>query len=156
MPLGELGDDAVKKYHVHGAAVAGVPFDHERNYPFVDAPGIRRSICSGSFVRSLQKITQDQLVQHCNGDIDTAKFDYHRAMAATTSSEWEYAFIAPLYGFTDFIDYYRQTSCLRFLENIAVPTFILRAADDPLFDPSLFPQEMIAARRQGQRQRIPS
>lgn len=141
MALGELGEYAVKKYHVHGAAVAGVPFDHERNYPFVNAPGIQRAIYSGSFVRSLQKRTQDQLVQHCNGDVDTAKFDYHRAMAATISYEWEDAFIAPVYGFTDFIDYYRQTSCIRFLENIALPTFILSAADDPLFDPSVFPQE---------------
>jgi hypothetical protein len=39
MPLGELSEDAVKKYHVHGAAVAGAPFDHECNYPFVNAPG---------------------------------------------------------------------------------------------------------------------
>jgi hypothetical protein len=65
--------------------VAGVPFDHKRNYPFVNAQGIQRVIYSGSFVRSLQTIKQDQLVQHCNGNIDTTKFDYHRAMAATTS-----------------------------------------------------------------------
>jgi predicted alpha/beta-fold hydrolase len=111
-----------EKYHVHGAAVAGMPFDHEHSYPFVNAQGIRRA-----------------LVQHCNGN---AKFDHHRAMAATTTSyEWEDAFFAPVYGFTDFIDYYRQTSCMQFLENIAVPTFILSAADDPLFNPSVFPQE---------------
>ena len=139
--LGELGEDAASKYHVRGAAVAGVPFDHERNCQFQNSNPFSRKVYIGNFVRSLQERTQQQLELHCDGNEDTDAFDYRRAMAAQTNYEWEDAFIAPVYGFTDYLDYYRQTSSIRFLNNVAVPTLILNSEDDPLFCPSVFPTE---------------
>jgi len=139
--LGELGEDAVTKYHVHGAAVAGVPFDHERNCRFQNSNAFSRKVYINNFVRSLQDRTQQQLELHCDGNEDTDTFDYPRAMAAETNYEWEDAFIAPVYGFTDYLDYYRQTSCIRFIDYIAVPTLLVNAEDDPLFDPMVFPRE---------------
>ena len=62
--LGELGQDAYEKYQVRGAALAGIPFDHERNSSFTYVPGLSRSVYSGSFVRSLQDRTKDQLKRH--------------------------------------------------------------------------------------------
>ena len=52
------------------------------------------------------------------------------------------AFVARIYGFDSATDYYRKTSCIGFLQNIAVPTFILTARDDPFMDPSLLPTEL--------------
>ena len=62
-------------------------------------------------------------------------------MAATSSCDWEDTFIAFVFGLEDFIDYYHQTSWARFLENIAVPTCIISAGGNLLFDPSMFPLE---------------
>eukprot|EP00957_Ditylum_brightwellii_P062702 4758694-Ditylum_brightwellii.AAC.1 len=62
-------------------------------------------------------------------------------MEATTISEIENAWVCPIYGFEDNIDYYRKMSCGYFLDSIAVPTFIINAGDDPFFDPEYFPSE---------------
>lgn len=139
--LGEIGEDALTKYHVHGAAVAGAPFDHERNCRYQNSNRFSREVYISNFVQSLQERTQQQLELHCEGDENTEAFDYPRAMGAETNYEWEDAFIAPVYGFADYLDYYRQTSSIRFLDYIAVPTLLVSAEDDPLFCPSVFPKE---------------
>jgi predicted alpha/beta-fold hydrolase len=82
-------------------------FSKQNSNPF------SRKVYIGNFVRSLQERTQQQLERHCDGNEDTDAFDYRRAMAAQTNYEWEDAFIAPVYGFTDYYDYYRQTSSIR-------------------------------------------
>lgn len=51
------------------------------------------------------------------------------------------AFIAPIYGFQDNIDYYRCSSCYYYLPGVAVPLYIINAEDDPFFDPNFFPTE---------------
>lgn len=52
----------------------------------------------------------------------------------TARNFWEFddKVTAPLHGFTDASDYYRRTSSRQFLRNIAIPTLIIHAADDPL------------------------
>ena len=69
------------------------------------------------------------------------KFDLPRALAAKTVTEFDDAFIAPIYDFEDCWDYYRKTSSGYFLESIAVPSFVLNAKDDPFFDPAAHPVE---------------
>ena len=60
-------------------------------------------------------------------------------MRATAIADFDDSFIAPVYGFESNIDYYRQSSCVYFLDGIAVPTFIVNAGDDPFFDPTFHP-----------------
>ena len=133
--LGELEDVAMSLYNVHGAAVVGAPFDAERNVQQVDAPGFNRVIYSRNFLKTLKKRAQLQLDRFCDSDPLTPLFDYNRVMAATTIAEFDDAAIAKIYGFKDNIDYYRSTSCYYYLPGVAVPLFILNAADDPFFDP---------------------
>jgi predicted alpha/beta-fold hydrolase len=139
--LGELGDNAMTLYNVHGAAVVGAPFDAERNIKQVDAPGFNRAIYSRNFLKSLKKRAQYQLTTLCDDDPLTPLFDYKGVMAATTVAEFDDAAIAKIYGFKDRIDYYRSTSCYYYLPGVAVPLFIINAADDPFFDPDFFPFE---------------
>jgi predicted alpha/beta-fold hydrolase len=47
--------------------------------------------------------------------------------------------IAPLYGFRDADDYYRQCSALPKLHRITVPTLMIQAADDPFMTPAVLP-----------------
>jgi len=66
-------------------------------------------------------------------------FDIERVRSCTTIGEFDDAVVAPVYGFSDKIDYYRQTSCINLLPSIAVPFYVVNALDDPFFDPDCFP-----------------
>lgn len=46
---------------------------------------------------------------------------------------------APLHGFKDAADYYQRCSCAQFLPDIATPTLILHAQDDPFMTPGIVP-----------------
>lgn len=48
---------------------------------------------------------------------------------------------APLAGFIDAEDYWTQSSCIRFLPEIVIPTLILNAADDPILGPECYPYQ---------------
>jgi predicted alpha/beta-fold hydrolase len=49
-------------------------------------------------------------------------------------------FTAPLHGFKDANDYYAKASSLFVLNDIAVPTLLLQAANDPFLPPSCYPK----------------
>ena len=70
--------------------------------------------------------------------------DVERARQARTIREFDELVIAPLYGFADAWDYYGRMSCGQFLGDVAVPTLLIRALDDPFFDPDDIPHETIA------------
>jgi len=46
---------------------------------------------------------------------------------------------APLHGFTSAEDYYQKSSCRQFLKDIATPTLLLQAKDDPFMTIDLLP-----------------
>lgn len=56
-----------------------------------------------------------------------------------TLFQYDDCFTAPLFGFDNALDYYRKCSSKHFLKNIAIPTLILTAKDDPFFTNSCFP-----------------
>jgi hypothetical protein len=58
-----------------------------------------------------------------------------------TFTEYDNAVTAPLHGFAGADDYYRQSSCRRYLKHIRIPTLILHAADDPFMTPAAIPQQ---------------
>ena len=49
--------------------------------------------------------------------------------------EFDEAYTAPYFGFTDADDYYHRASAMRVIDRIRVPTLIITAEDDP-FVPS--------------------
>lgn len=48
-------------------------------------------------------------------------------------------YVVPFHGFKDAEDYWKQSSCDRYLENIKVPTLLINAKDDPFLPPECFP-----------------
>lgn len=72
------------------------------------------------------------------------KVDLERGIKATTIHDFDDAIIAPLYGFASAEDYYTQSSSGQFLPAICRPTLLIRALDDPFFDPTDIPYEVIA------------
>ena len=140
--LGELGETAHTEYGIYGAAVCGAPFDQERNINFVQAPGFNRLVYTSFLLKSLRERSLEQM-RLFQGSEDCQKIDYAKVVSAESISDIENAVLAPVYGFQDNIDYYRQNRCLDFLDSVAVPTLIINAADDPFFDPDpdIFPWE---------------
>jgi uncharacterized protein len=140
--LGELGPVAVDQYRIAGAAVVCAPLDQVANAPVLAQPGINRLIYTQNLLQSLQKKCQEQYEQFY-GNVTSAPgtpvFNYTKAMSAETIAEFDDAFIASVYNFTDCWDYYRQTSSIYYLQNITVPTFVLNAQDDPFFNNTIWP-----------------
>ncbi|WP_080057548.1 YheT family hydrolase [Spirosoma aerolatum] len=56
--------------------------------------------------------------------------------------EFDNTFTAPMNGFRDALDYYTQSSSLQFIPNIAIPTLIINAKNDPFLSPECFPESL--------------
>jgi predicted alpha/beta-fold hydrolase len=46
---------------------------------------------------------------------------------------------APVNGFDNAVDYYRQASCINYLKDITIPTLIIHAKDDTIMTPDIIP-----------------
>ncbi|MBW1981762.1 MAG: alpha/beta fold hydrolase [Deltaproteobacteria bacterium] len=64
-----------------------------------------------------------------------------------TLQDFDDRYTAPLHGFQDARDYWRQSSCNRFLPLIQVPALLVNAGNDPFLSASCYPVE--AARQNG-------
>ncbi|MBD2703940.1 alpha/beta hydrolase [Spirosoma sp. BT702] len=56
--------------------------------------------------------------------------------------EFDNLFTAPMNGFRDVTDYYTRSSSLQFIPNIAIPTLIVNAKNDPFLSPECFPDTL--------------
>ena len=133
--LGELGEEAVERFNIKGASIACPPIDAEKDIKCIDAEGFNQRIYAGGLCAAIREKATKQLELFCDGDKNTNLFDFNGVMEAKTIQEIDDTFIAPIFGFEGAIDYYRRSSCYYYLDKIAVPTYILRAKDDPFLDP---------------------
>ena len=53
-------------------------------------------------------------------------------LSARTLWDFDETFTAPRGGFSGAEDYYARSSCIQFLEHVAVPTLMIYASDDPI------------------------
>jgi uncharacterized protein len=56
--------------------------------------------------------------------------------------DFDNSYTAPLHGYIDADDFYKQASVKPLLENIAVPVLLLTAKNDPFLTPDCFPSEI--------------
>jgi predicted alpha/beta-fold hydrolase len=137
--LGEMSFEAVTRNFVRGAAVTAAPFHlrpHHRR--LIDEP-FQRIIYAASILKSMKSKLDYIIDRFCDGNKDTNEFDYWMVRNATTIAEVEDGMIAPLFGFRDKFDYFEKSASLPLIDKIAVPTFVLNAADDPFFSKTFFP-----------------
>jgi hypothetical protein len=87
------------------------------------------------FLRSLRAKVEAKAEQHPDR-ISTKPF-----RTISTLTDFDDAYTAPLNGFRDAADYYRQASSKPLLPHIAVPTLLVNAQDDPFLPPSCYPTE---------------
>lgn len=62
------------------------------------------------------------------------------ALVARDFIEYDEAYTAPLAGYRDAADYYRQSSCGHLLRNIRCPTLVVHALDDPFMTADIVPE----------------
>jgi predicted alpha/beta-fold hydrolase len=85
------------------------------------------------FLRTLKQKSRAKLAQHAG------LFDRARMEAARDLHAFDEVVTAPLHGFVDADDYWKRASSKPWLKNIAVPTLILNARNDPFLPPSALP-----------------
>jgi uncharacterized protein len=128
-----LGGNVLLKYvgersatlspRVRAVAAISVPFDLERSARHIGR-GISR-VYDRHFLRSLRRKAEAKLRQY------PELFDASALRAARSIFEFDDAVTAPVHGFRDARDYYRQSSAIRWIPRISVPTLLLSATDDP-------------------------
>jgi predicted alpha/beta-fold hydrolase len=102
-------------------------------------------LCSEALNVGFSKLYQRYLLKNMKISVQrkfdrhTAAFDWKRAMKATTFAEFDDAVTAPLHGFVGMKDYYERCSSGRYLKDIAKPTLIINAIDDPFMSPGIIP-----------------
>jgi uncharacterized protein len=125
--LGESGDESP----LRAAAAVCVPLDLYQ--------------CAEALNKGFSRIYQRYLLNYMKLSVkrkfnrDTAAFDWDQAMRARTFAEFDDVVTAPLHGFAGMSDYYDRCSAVRFLIDIARPTLIINALDDPFMTPEVIP-----------------
>ena len=128
--LGEHGDGAPKL--VEGAAAISVPFDLVACARVMDR-GLQKWLYTASFMRSFRQKTSAKARAY------PGFVDVRAALRARTFAAYDRVVTAPLHGFADEIDYWRQASSAPYLTAIRRPTLLLNALDDPFVPAASLP-----------------
>jgi predicted alpha/beta-fold hydrolase len=144
-----LGGNVLLKYlgeqagnvspRIKAAAAVSVPFDLARSSRYIDR-GFSK-VYQQSFLRSLNAKARIKLAQF--PDL-VSRDSLHKA---STMFEFDDCFTAPVHGFRDAMDYYGQSSSIKWIERISTKTLLLSAVDDPFLpSPVLDEVRLIASR----------
>jgi predicted alpha/beta-fold hydrolase len=128
--LGERGDEVPKA--LAGAVAISVPFDLSACARLMDQ-GLQKLLYTASFMRSFRQKTRAKAQVH------PGFVDLPAALRAQTFSAYDRAVTAPLHGFADEQDYYRQASSGPYLTRIRRSTLLINAVDDPFIPPASLP-----------------
>ncbi len=110
---------------------ASIALSKKRNYIFMQR-----------FLRSLKKKTFQKLHKHPNAII-------HKKAVKNAENFYDFdtAVTAPLFGFKDAQDYWKQNSCKPFLSKITIPTLLINALDDSFLSKTCHPFEEAKANK---------
>lgn len=130
-----LGEKRDRHAVVKKAVAISVPMDLKTSCEKISLPGNR--IYSNRFLKSLKRkvIMKSRL----RAGIDLAGID-----RIATLKDFDDRYTAPLHGFNNALEYYEQCSAIHFVHNIAIPTLILNAKNDPFLSAECYPAEKLA------------
>jgi predicted alpha/beta-fold hydrolase len=127
--LGERGAELDSR--ICAAATFSVPTDLDAGSAHLD--GRSNWIYAKRFLVNLREKVRQKRTQYPD-----ALPGYDEA-AITSLRAFDDCYTAPLHGFADAADYYAQSSSKPFIADIAVPTLIVNAADDPFLPEACYP-----------------
>lgn len=111
------------------------------------SPPLVLQVGADKLARGLSRVYQRYLLALMRAQHERKRSRYPQlnlpAATRALSDFWKFdnALTAPLHGFVDVHDYYRQCSARQYLPRIATSTHILCARDDPFFTPAILPEE---------------
>jgi predicted alpha/beta-fold hydrolase len=129
--LGEKGSQARKL--VAGAATVSVPLDLAAAGSALDT-GFNQ-IYTRHFLNTLKYKALEKLEQFPD------LFDPEALKRCTSIYEFDNLVTAPLHGFRDTDDYWRQSSSKPWLAHVSVPTLVINARNDPFMPASVLPAQ---------------
>lgn len=132
LTLKYLGESRARTPLIKRAATFSVPVDLHTSCIQISKPG--NWMYSNRFLKSLKKkvIQKAQSIK----ELDTRGID-----RVKTLMEFDDNFTGPVHGFKNAIDYYQQSSALKYMAGISVPTLLVNAKNDPFLSPECFPVE---------------
>jgi predicted alpha/beta-fold hydrolase len=122
--LGETGE----RSFIRAAATISVPYDVGTAAVYLERRVGRFYIAN--FMTRLKTKALDLFERFPH---ETAHLDVERVRQARTFRELDECLTAPLHGFTSLDHFYRESSSLRYLPAIAVPTLCVSSLDDPFY-----------------------
>jgi len=123
---------------LHRAVAISVPCDLACSSRALDSL-VNRTLYMRRFIKSLGGKIRDKqpdFPEH----FDTAGIE-----GIATFREFDDRYTAPLHGFEDAEDYWRQASSKQFLGGVAIPSLLINAANDPFLGPNCYPEEEAVA-----------
>ncbi|MEX0882165.1 MAG: alpha/beta fold hydrolase, partial [Cyclobacteriaceae bacterium] len=135
LTLKYLGENHGKQQEkIRKAVTVSVPLDLGGSSDLISKWENR--LYSLNFLISLkQKIRQKAL-------IFPELIDVEKLKTIRTLRAFDDQYTAPLHGFVDAEDYYRQSSSLYFLDKIKIPTLIINAENDPFLSKTCYPKTL--------------
>lgn len=134
LTLKYLGEERTHPGKIKKAIVFSVPMDLHTSCVKISQPD--NWIYSRRFLRSLKKKVLEKS-QAMNG------IDASGLKKVKTLHEFDDYFTGPIHGFKDALDYYTQSSSLKFVANIKIPTLIVNAKNDPFLSPECYPEKLL-------------
>jgi len=108
------------------------------------SPPLVLNLCADRMERGLSRVYQRHLVRKLQAYVRSkpmAVVDPAALARVRTFRAFDDLVTAPLHGFASAEDYYRRCSSRPFLRDIAVPTLVIHARDDPFFQPEVVPTD---------------
>ncbi len=129
--LGEQADNIDPR--IHAAVAFSVPCDLASSAKRLEH--WQNRIYMVRFMRSLKTKVREKAMRFPEqiSDAGLAKM--------TTFAEFDEIYTGPIHGFKDADDYWTQCSCRHVLHQIAIPTLLVNALDDPFLTPECFPHK---------------
>lgn len=134
LTLKYLGEDRVRPSVIQKAATFSVPIDLHTSCLKISQPS--NWIYSQRFLKSLRKkVLAKALIMP---QLDTAGLQNVK-----TLHQFDDFFTGPIHGFKDALDYYTQSSALRYINRITIPTLLVNAKNDPFLSPECYPYKLL-------------
>ena len=127
--IGEQGEKAA----LEAAAAVSVPLDLAVCGRHLSETRLGRSLYSRYFLKSMKAKIQEK-AKRFPGNIDAL-----RLSQARTLREFDDAYTAPMHGYKNALDYWTRAASRPHLANIAVPTLVLNARNDPFVPEASLP-----------------
>ena len=119
---GEVGHEAL--HTVQAIASISAPLDLWKSGLHL-GKGFNRYVYTAMFLKTMK---QKALLKHQQFP---KLFDLKRVLTAKTLYDFDNAFTAPVHGFENTEDYWKQASAIHTLANIRVPALLVNARNDP-------------------------